>query len=516
MSVRGGQAPTFNHLSEIHPLPEMSRRRWRLLVIASIGVFLSALDSTILAVALPAVSADLQLTYSEALWVQASYLVVVTVLLIPVGRWSERVGPYAVNWWGNLVFGLFSLAAAFAPNGLLLIGTRVFQGVGAALVMTTGAAIVTAVFPAAQRGRALGLNMLGSTMGQMVGPPLGGIVVTHLGWPWIFLLKVPIVALTLIAGWDLLGAERRDRLAAAARAAVGASRDDAAADSRLDVRGAALLGAVLTALFVPLIFSPLWGWGSARTLAPLVLAIVLAAAFVYVESRTDDPILDLGLFRRSRVFTAATAGSILYMAAAYGVTIFTAVFLQVVQGESAQTAGFLLLIQPVIMTIITPFAGRLSDRVGSQGLSAIGMVVTAAGTAQLALFSASTPMWRVALALATLGLGISIFSAPNFSAIMGSVRRSELGVASGMFAASRFCGMGISVAVLGAIAASQLGPEGGRVILLGTEAGIENAEAFTAGYRQAMLVGTALALVGALVALVRERKPEAAGSDMRQ
>ncbi len=168
------------------------------------------------------------------------------------------------------------------------------------------------------------------------------------------------------------------------------------------------------------------------------------------------------------------------------------------------------------MTIITPFAGRLSDRVGSQGLSAIGMVVTAAGTAQLALFSASTPMWRVALALATLGLGISIFSAPNFSAIMGSVRRSELGVASGMFAASRFCGMGISVAVLGAIAASQLGPEGGRVILLGTEAGIENAEAFTAGYRQAMLVGTALALVGALVALVRERKPEAAGSDMRQ
>lgn len=505
-----------DHLPEFHPLPELSRRRWRLLVIASIGVFLSALDSTILAVALPAVSADLQLTYSEALWVQASYLVMVTVLLIPVGRWSEKVGPYAVNWWGNLAFGLFSLAAAFAPNGLLLIGTRVFQGVGAALVMTTSAAIVTAVFPAAQRGRALGLNMLGSTMGQMVGPPLGGIVVTHLGWPWIFLIKVPIVALTLIAGWDLLGAERRDRLAAAARAAVGASRDDAAAGSHLDVRGAALLGAVLTALFVPLIFSPLWGWSSARTLAPLALAIILAVAFVYVESRTDDPILDLGLFRRSRVFTAATLGSILYMAATYGVTIFTAVFLQVVQSMSAQTTGFLLLIQPGIMTIITPFAGRLSDRVGSQGLSAIGMVVTAAGTVQLALFSASTPMWQVALALAILGLGISIFSAPNFSAVMGSVGRSELGVASGMFAASRFCGMGISIAVLGAIAASQLGPEGGRVILLGTEAGIENAEAFTAGYQQAMFVGTALALVGALVALVRERKPGAADGDPGQ
>jgi MFS family permease len=367
--------------------------------------------------------------------------------------------------------------------------------------------------------------MMGSTIGQTLGPALGGLIVTHLSWPWIFLIKVPVVALTLIAGWDLLGAERRDRAAAARGTAPGgaggaqATSGHAAADgavprgqhSRIDVRGAALLGVLLSALFVPLIFSPIWGWDSWRTIGPLASVVVLAVVFVYMEGRTQDPILDLSLFKSSRVFTAANTASLLYMAAAYGVTIFTAVFLQVVQGRTAQATGLLLLIQPAVMTVITPLAGRLSDRLGSQGLSALGMLVTAAGMVQLAVFSVSTPTWQVVAALATLGLGIAIFSTPNFSAIMGSVDRSKLGVASGMFTTSRFCGMGVSIAVLGAIAASKLGPEGGRVILLGARAGVDNAQAFTAGYREAMLVGSGFAVVGALVSLVRERSSGAKG-----
>lgn len=482
-------------------LPELSLRRGRVLVIASIGVFLATLDSTILAVALPVISADLQLSFSEALWVQAAYLLVVTVLLIPVGRWGERRGQYFVYWLGTLLFGVFSVAAALSFNGLSLVIARAFQGVGGAMILTTSAAIVTGVFPPAERGRALGLNMLGSTIGQTLGPPLGGLIVTHMGWPWIFFIRVPVVVLTLVAGWDLLGAERRDRAHMAQRA------PDTGGD-RIDIRGAALLGLFLTALFVPLIFSPLWGWDSWRTIGPLISAVGLAAIFVYVETRTRDPILDLSLFRRSRVFTAANSASLLYMAAVYGVTIFTAVFLEVVQGRSAQATGLILLVQPALMSIVTPLAGRLSDRLGSRSLSAAGMIITAVGTVQLAFFSATTPLWQVAIALATLGIGLAVFSTPNFSAVMGSVERSELGVASGMFATSRFCGMGVSIAVLGAIAASNLGAEGGRVILLGTRAGVSNAQAFATGYREAMLVGTAFAIAGALVSLVRERSAD--------
>jgi MFS family permease len=193
------------------------------------------------------------------------------------------------------------------------------------------------------------------------------------------------------------------------------------------------------------------------------------------------------------------------MAASYGVTIFTAVFLEVVQGHSAQTTGLILLVQPAVMTVVTPVAGRLSDRLGSRGLGALGMLVVAAGTGQLAAFSVTAPTWEVAAALFTLGLGLAIFSTPNFSAIMGSVDRSEIPVASGMFTTSRFCGMGVSIAVLGAIGASNLGPEGGRVILPGARASLSSAAAFATGYREAMLVGTAFAIAGALVSLVRER-----------
>ena len=488
-----------------HYLPELSERRWRVLVISSIGVFLAALDSTILAVALPAISEDLALTYSEALWVQAAYLLIVTVLLIPIGRWSEKRGPYFFYWLGTLLFGVFSVMVALSFNGAFMIVGRVFQGVGGAMILTTSAAIVAAVFPPEERGRALALNMLGSTVGQTFGPPLGGLIVTHMGWPWVFLIKVPIVVGTLIAGWSLLGAERRDLAGVMAR--EEAERPDATTRrGGVDIRGAALLGAMLTALFVPLIFSPLWGWDNWAVIAPLASVIVFAALFVYAENRTAEPILDLGLFKRSRVLTSMTLASILYMAAAYGVPIFTAVFLVVVQGRSAQLAGFVLLLQPAVLSLLTPLAGRLSDRYGSRGLTALGMLVTAGGMVQLAAFTVSTSIWQVLAATGTLGLGIALFSTPNFSAIMGSVERSELGVASGMFATSRFCGMGISIAVLGAIAASKLGPEGGRVILLGARAGVENAQAFAAGYREAMLAGAGFTVAGAFVSLIRERR----------
>ena len=267
------------HALRLQRTPELSQRRWRVLAVASIGVFLATLDSSILAVALPGISTDLHLTFSEALWVQAGYILIVAVLLIPTGRWAQRRGLLHVYFLGVLLFGIFSVVVALSFNGLFLIVARVFQGIGGALILTTSAAIVTAAFPPGERGRALGLSMMAATIGLTLGPPLGGLIVTHLGWPWIFLIKVPVAAATLLGGWNLLGAERRDRAGAGtvtpqARGPKGARAED----SWIDFRGAALLGMLLAALFVPLIFSPLWGWNSWRTIAPLAGAVVLAVA----------------------------------------------------------------------------------------------------------------------------------------------------------------------------------------------------------------------------------------------
>jgi MFS family permease len=489
---------------------ELTERRRLLLVVSSIGVFMATLDSSILAVALPSVSADLHLSFSAALWVQVSYLLVVTVLLIPVARWGEKRGMFFVYWVGNLAFAVFSIAAGFAFDGVFLIAARVCQAVGGAFIVATSAALVAAAFPPHERGRALGLSMMGSTLGQTFGPPVGGLIVAHLGWQWIFFIKVPVALVSLVAGWNLLGAERRDLAAKAlGTLASGPAADLPGRQGRrysIDYRGAALLGALLAALFLPLIFSPLWGWTSPRVIAPLVSAIGIGAIFVYAENRTADPLLDLRLFKRSRVFTTSNIASLLYMAGAYGVTIFTAVFLEVVQGRSAQVAGLMLLAQPAVASLGAPIAGRLSDRLGPHGLSAGGLAVMAAGTLQLALLNIGSSVGAIVAALATLGLGVGLFSTPNFSAIMGSVDRSQLGVASGMFTTSRFCGMGVSIAVLGAIAASKLGPAGGRVILLGARAGVGNANAFAAGYRQAMFFGAGFALLGIVVSLIRERR----------
>jgi len=489
-----GRLQDASSIDEQHA-SELQRRRWRVLVIASVGVFMATLDSSIVAVALPAIGPHLRLSYSDALWVQAAYILVVTVLVIPIGRLADRHGPMRLYVLGVLLFGIFSVVAALSPNGLFLVIARGFQGIGASMPITTSAAIVTMAFPPAERGRALGLNVMVATVGLTLGPPLGGLIVTHLGWRWIFLLNAPIAAATLVAGWDLLGAERRDRAAEQLRDGVSEIR------RRIDSLGAALLGLVLATLFVPLIFSPLWGWANGKTIGLLATAVVLTAVFFRVESHMVDPFLDLDLFRRNRAFAAASATGFLFSGATYGVTIFTAVFLEVVQRHSAERAGLILLIQPAVTTAVAPFAGRLSDRFGSPRLAAIGMLIVAIGTGQLALVTSSSTIWRVLAALAVLGLGTAFFIAPNLSEVMGSVHRSELGVASGVRFTMGYCGQGMSIALLGAIAASRLGPAGGRVILLGESAGVASAQAFASGYREAMLVGAGLAVVAIVVSL---------------
>jgi MFS family permease len=492
---------------------ELQLRRWYALAVVSIGAFMTPFDASIVAVALPAMGAHLQLSYSQGLWAQAAYLLVTSVLLIPAGRIADHQGPMRHYLIGTVIFALGSVAAALSPNGLVLIGSRCIQGAGGAFMFATSSAIVTAAFPARERGRALGLNVMATYLGLTAGPVIGGLIVTHVSWRWIFFINVPIALATLLAGWTLLGVERRDRsieqMSPSPAPAVASDLPRRARPLKhVDYAGAILLGGVLAALFTPLTFSPLWGWGSAKVIAPLVGAVVLFIAFVFVEDRVNDPMLDLDLLRKNRVFTAANSAVLINYMAIFAATTLTAVSLEIVQGRTAQQAGLLLLAQPVLMAALSPFTGRLSDRVGSRLLATLGMVLIAGGMAQLAYISTSTA--RVLLGLGTIGLGMACFSAPNISAVMGSVGRSQLSLASGFLSTMRFTGQGISIAVLGAIAASKLGAEGGRIIFLGETGSETSAAAFADGYHIAMLVGAGLALVGAGISwMAKSRKPAA-------
>jgi MFS family permease len=501
---------------------ELERRRWYALAVVSIGAFMTPFDASIVAVALPAMGAHLHLSYSQGLWAQAAYLLVTSVLLIPAGRLADARGRVRFYLLGTVIFALGSVVAALSPDGAVLIVGRCIQGAGGAFMFATSVGIVTAAFPARERGRALGLNTMATYLGLTLGPVIGGVIVTHASWRWIFFINVPVAIVTLAVGWTLVGVEKRDRRAdqVRARAAVtdgpgvipGAAVPVAAGSMprtsrRVDIYGAVLLGGALAVLFVPLTFSVFWGWGSPRTIGLLVAAVVLFVVFAIVEDRVREPMLDLDLLRKNRVFASANSAALLNYMGVFAVTTLTAVFLEIVQGRSPQQAGLVMLAQPVIMVVLSPFTGRLSDRVGSRLLATIGMTLIAVGMVQLAFIS--TSMGRVLLALGTIGLGMACFSAPNISAVMGSVDRSQLGLASGFLSTMRFTGQGVSMALLGGIAAWKLGSEGGRIILLGEKGSGASAAAFADGFQVAMLVGAALVLVGAAISWTAKARKDA-------
>ena len=329
-------------------------------------------------------------------------------------------------------------------------------------------------------------------IGLTVGPPLGGILVDTLGWRSIFLINLPIGIIVLVWGWLLL--PRSERMEGA---------------PRVDFAGAALLGAFLISLLVPLTFAPEWGWAAPLTIGLLVLSAAALVGFVVVERRVTSPVLDLDLLVHNRLFAAANLAALLNYMALYAISVLTAIFLEIVQGRSASVSGLLILSQPLLMAVLSPFSGHLSDKIGSRVLATGGMVAIAVGMVLLAAMPTTAPVWQVAGDLAVVGLGMAAFSAPNTSAIMGSVRRDQLSVASAFIGTMRTTGQALSVALLGGIAASQLGRLGSRLLFThGHGAGAAGLAAqavsgYAQGYRYAMLAGAVLALVGAAVSLTR-------------
>lgn len=470
---------------------DLHRRRWELLALTSIGAFMGPLDGSIVSVALPGMSPDLGLTFASAIWVQAAYLLAMAALLIPVGRLADRRSRVRYYLAGVAVFTAGSLLAALSTSDVWMIASRVSQGAGAALLVATSAAIVTSVFPPGERGRALGVNVMAVYLGLSVGPPLGGLLVETLGWQWIFLVNIPIGILTLVWGWFLL-----PRTASEGRPV-----------RRPDFLGPVLLGVFLVCLLVPLTFGSEWGYRAPQSVALLAVAASALVGFLVTESRVEDPVLDLGLLRHNRLFAAANTAALLNYMALYAIGILTAIFLEVVQGRPAGVTGLLMLSQPLLMALLSPASGRLSDRVGSRVLTTGGMVAIAAGMVVLATLDPEAGVRRVVAGLAIVGLGMAAFSAPNSSAVMGSVRRDQLSLASAFLGTMRVSGQALSFAVLGGVAASQLGREGGRLLFAGahgaTGAVSRAAEGFAVGYRYAMLTGAALALVGAAISLTR-------------
>lgn len=481
---------TYRDPAETHPMAPPPRPSL-ILLLTCVGAFMAPLDGSILAVALPQVASSLGLGWGATLWVQAAYLLAMAITLIPLGRHADHHGRLRGYLAGTAIFTVASLLAALSPDGAWLIAARTLQGLGGALLSATSAALVTEAFPPEQRGKALGLNVMAVYAGLSLGPPLGGFLVAHFGWRSLFLVNLPIGIVVFLLGRRL---QRH-------------WQETPGRGHALDLPGMALWSLGLAALLLPLTFAPEWGWGSWKVWLPLGLAALVAPLFLAVERRAPEPLLDLRLLAANRAFATGNLAALLAYMALYAVAMLTSVHLQLVQGRSVAAAGWIMLGQPLMQTALSPLAGRLSDRLGPRRLCAGGLAILALGMVWLAL-APPGPLLGVLGGLALVGLGLAAFSAPNTSAVMGSVGRDRLAMASAFIATMRVTGMALSVSILGGLAASGLGAGGWRP-LLGGSAPPAALLAFHRGYGIAMLTGAALALLGALVSALQAPRSRA-------
>jgi EmrB/QacA subfamily drug resistance transporter len=407
-----------------------------ILLVASLSSFLVPFTSSSITVALPAMAAQFNADAITLGWITSAYIIAAAVFIVPFGRYADIVGRKKIFLYGILLFTIASLACACAPAENFLIIARFVQGIGGAMIFATSVAIVTQVYGPGERGWALGITIATVYAGLSAGPFLGGILTDRFGWPAIFLVNIPI-GLACIA---LIHRRIRHEWA------------DAAGE-RFDTAGAICYGIMLFAAIYGMLLLP-----DPAGLAGIGIAAGAAIMFWRMEKRSTSPLMDLSVFANNRTFVFSNIAAMINYGATFGVGVLLSLYLQYIQGFSAEFAGIILVAQPVVQTLFSPVAGRLSDRMEPRIVATAGMALTTLGLSFFIFLTPATPLWAIVGSLMVLGLGYGFFSSPNTNAIMSSAEKRHLGIASGMVATMRSIGQLLSMAIAMSCFAIFIGP----------------------------------------------------------
>ncbi len=442
------------------------------LFVATISAFVTPFLGSSVNVALPSIGREFHMDAVSLSWISVIYLLTAAIFLVPVGKLADIYGRKRIWLFGITFYCVFSVLCAVAPSGTWLIVARGLQAIGGSLIYGTGTAILTSVFPREERGKAFGVNVAAVYAGLSVGPFLGGLLTAQWGWRSIFLATVPLglLAIGLIL-WKLPGewAEARGE--------------------RFDLVGSAIYGLALVVLMYGASLLP-----DLPGLGLIAAGAVALVVFVRWELRTAAPVLDVRLFRGNPVFAFSNLAALINYSANSAVTFLLSLYLQYVQGLDPSQAGLVLVAQPVMMTVLSLLAGRLSDRVEPRLVASAGMVLSAVALFLLSTAGETTPLAFVAAVLAVLGTGFGLFSSPNTNAVMSSVEPRYYGVASGTLGTMRLTGQMISMGVVMTVFSIYVGRA--QVVTA-------NHDAFLAAVRTAFLVFGLLCSGGILASLVR-------------
>ncbi len=454
-------------------------RKWWTLAAVSFGLFMIMLDNTIVNVALPSIQRDLDIRLSELEWIVNGYALTFAVLMLTGGKLADMLGRRRIFIVGLAIFTLASLACGLAPSAHFLIGARVVQGAGAALMNPATLSIITATFPPRQRGTAIGIWAGTSAMALAIGPLVGGVITQYIDWSWIFFINVPIGILGIVV----------------ARLVIDESRDTSH-EQRLDLPGLVTSAVGLFGLTYGLIEANKYGWTSTRILICFAIAIVGLGLFAFLELRQRLPMLDLHLFKNT-TFLGANVTMMLVALAMFGVFFYVSLYLQNVLQYSPTKAGASFLPMTILIILIAPFAGRYSDKIGSRWLVGIGMLLVAGSLLIFSRLGLDSTWWDLFPGLIVGGVGMALTMTPTTAAAMGSVEVDKAGVGSAVLNSMRQVGGSLGIAIMGAIVAASL-----QVPPTDPRAPAQ----FVTGFQHALEVAAIIAFAAALIAIATIRQ----------
>jgi EmrB/QacA subfamily drug resistance transporter len=396
-----------------------------ILFVASLASFLTPFMGSSINIALPSIGADFASDAVLLSWVPTAYLLSSAIFIVPFGRLADIHGRVKIFSWGIVLYTLGSMLSALAVSVTMLIGVRLLQGVGAAMIYGTGVALITTVFPAEERGKALGINIAAVYLGLSLGPFIGGALTQAWGWRSIFLANVACGAVIILFVATKLKSDRHD------------SREP------FDSVGSVIYGAMLLCLMYGFSLLP-------ESTGFLLIAAGIAGFFAFMawEKRIEHPVLDIRLFTKNRVFAFSNLAALINYSATYAIAFLISLYLQYIKGFDPLTAGFVLIAQPAMQTIFSPPAGRLSDRIEPCTIASAGMAVCSVALLLFATLDADSTLLFIIATEMLVGVGFALFSSPNTNAVMTSVVPRQYGVASGTLASMRLIGMMFSMGLV--------------------------------------------------------------------
>lgn len=396
------------------------------LTIAAITSFLNPFLVSAVNVALPAIEHAFELNALTLSWVITSYLLSSAILLLPMGKMADMRGPKKIFTIGVVIFSLTTFLCGIATSGTTLIIFRVVQGIGGSMTMTTAPAILVAAFPREQRGRVLGISVSSVYLGLATGPFVGGILTQYLGWRAVFITASLFGLFAAIITFLFLGKDKNKEVHAP-----------------IDVTGSITYAlALMTLVFGSSKIPETTGWVLLGTGA------LLLVLFVFIENRSKYPVIDLKLFSKNRLFAFSNIAALINYSSTFAIVFLLSLYLQKIQLLSPQKAGTILLAQPLVMAILSPIAGRWSDKIQPRYLSSLGMALTAIGLLLMAFLNQETSKTVIIINLIVVGLGFALFSSPNMNTIMSSVNKNQYAIASGVSSSMRVVGQIVSMTIV--------------------------------------------------------------------